>query len=132
MYLVLPLLTLIVLVGALVDIITAEEWRIKHLPKVFWIIIVILMPLVGSILWFAVGRDYARPVTPTASTDARRQADAPAAPLEAVTPGSFGVRNTEAELAALDREIASYEKAERIRQLEAELRARREQKGLEG
>lgn len=133
MYLVLPLLLLILLVGALADIIMAEEWRVKHLPKVFWIIIVILMPLVGSILWFAIGREYARPVNLGGFGDPRRrEVDAPATSLEPLTPGSFGVRNTEAELAALDREIEAYEKAERIRQLEEQLRERRREKGIEG
>lgn len=129
MYLVLPLLMLILLVGALADIIIAEEWKVKHLPKVFWIIIVILMPFVGSILWFAVGRDYAKPVNLGGLGDPRRrETDAGADVAIPVTPGSYGPRNTEAELAALDREIAASEKAERIRQLEAELRAKRERK----
>lgn len=121
MYVLLYVLLLALLVGALVDIITSEQWRIRHLPKMLWIIIVILMPLIGSILWFAIGRNYARPVDRGSFGDPRRR-EGPAS-----VPENYASRDTESELAALEREIAAYEKAERIRQLEAELRARRNQ-----
>ena len=49
------------------DIITRGEHQAKHLPKVFWIITVIVLPLVGAILWCLVGRDYG----PQAEADTR-------------------------------------------------------------
>lgn len=120
MYLVFSVLVLVVLIAALADIITSDQSRIRHLPKMLWIIIVILMPLVGSILWFTVGHDYSQAVDRGGFGDPRRR--------EQAAPAS---RDTERELAALEREIAANERAERIRQLEAELRARHRGKGAE-
>ncbi|BAH56077.1 PLDc N-terminal domain-containing protein [Rhodococcus opacus] len=54
----LGLIVLIVWVGCLVDVICAEEYRVRHLPKTVWLIIVILLPLVGSVLWLVVGRPH--------------------------------------------------------------------------
>ncbi|MGB3885370.1 MAG: PLD nuclease N-terminal domain-containing protein [Gordonia sp. (in: high G+C Gram-positive bacteria)] len=54
-----PLVSLLVLamwVIALIDVIVAEEYRVRHLPKVAWVLIVIFLPLVGSVIWFLVGR----------------------------------------------------------------------------
>lgn len=43
-------------VVALIDVILAEEYRVRQLPKLAWVFIVILLPLVGSVIWFIVGR----------------------------------------------------------------------------
>ncbi|MFW0789046.1 PLD nuclease N-terminal domain-containing protein [Gordonia sp. CPCC 205333] len=59
------LLILLVLVIALIDIIGTDESRIRGLPKVGWVIVVIILPLVGSLVWLAVGR-------PTAGDTGRR------------------------------------------------------------
>jgi hypothetical protein len=114
MYLVLPGLGLLLMVFALVDIIRADRWSIRHLDKSLWIIIVILLPLIGSVLWFAIGRDYDRSIDLGSFGDPRRRDVLP--PVESTT---------ERELAALDREIERQEQDDRIRRLEAELRARR-------
>lgn len=52
----LGILVLLVWIVALIDLITADEHRIRHLPKLVWLLIVLLLPLVGSIIWFAAGR----------------------------------------------------------------------------
>lgn len=120
MYLVFSALLLLLTIGALADIITRDEDRVRHLPKFAWIVIVILIPLVGSILWFLVGHEYSAPVDRGSFGDPRRwEKPAPV------------VRDTEAELAALEREIAESEQQERIRRLEAELEKRRRAKGAE-
>jgi hypothetical protein len=110
---VVPLLILVFFVVALVDIILRDSSQVKHLPKVAWIFIVILLPLIGGILWFAVGREYSGTVYPRPRrTTAPRGYQAPVSrPL-----------STEEQLAALEREIED----DRIRQLEAELRNRRD------
>jgi hypothetical protein len=118
MYLVLPALLLLLMIGALADIITRDPARVQHLPKLAWIIIVILLPLVGSILWFLVGHEYSAPVDKGTFGDPRR--------WERPEPV---VRDTAAELAALEREIEASEKADRIRRLEAELEKKRREKG---
>ncbi|MCQ4121560.1 PLDc N-terminal domain-containing protein [Rhodococcus tibetensis] len=67
----LGLIVLIVWVGCLIDVICAEEYRVRHLPKTLWLIIVILLPLIGSVLWLLVGRphggSWAGPRQPAAS-----------------------------------------------------------------
>ncbi|MFE4950470.1 PLD nuclease N-terminal domain-containing protein [Leifsonia sp. NPDC056665] len=110
---VVPLLILVFFVVALIDIILRDSSQVKHLPKVAWIFIVILLPLIGGVLWFAVGREYsgAGYRRPRGTYVARDQAAPAARPL-----------STEEQLAALEREIED----DRIRQLEAELRSRRD------
>ena len=99
------LLIIALMIGALIDIITRDSALVKHLPKMVWIIIVILLPLVGSILWFAIGREYGeagiqiprmrRAERPTTRTDVR-----PAPPVD--------TRTTEQQIADLDREIEEW------------------------
>ncbi len=43
-------------VYCLVDAIGSPADRIRNLPKAAWVIIILLFPFVGSILWLAVGR----------------------------------------------------------------------------
>jgi hypothetical protein len=114
MYLVFPGLGLLLMVFALVDIIRADQWTIRYLDKTIWIILVILLPLVGSVLWFSIGRGYGQAVDLGSFGDPRRGGVLP-------QPESA----TERELAALEREIAQQEQDDRIRQLEIKLRDRR-------
>ncbi|WP_285115898.1 PLD nuclease N-terminal domain-containing protein [Leifsonia sp. fls2-241-R2A-40a] len=118
-----PLLALTLFVFALVDIILRPSDQVKHLPKPAWVFIVILLPLIGSILWFALGREH------TASAPRRRVLRMPAPPTQARTaaePLHADPSGTEAQLAALEREIEEAERDERIRRLEAEVRRRSE------
>jgi hypothetical protein len=141
MYVVLSALLFALVVGALIDIILSEQSRIKHLPKFLWIVIVILTPLIGSILWFAIGRVYESRSAGHGGFGAPRPrarsapSDGGLLPHNSLPGGSAlgypgrddsGLSKTERELAALEREIAASEKEARIRQLEEELRARRE------
>jgi hypothetical protein len=52
----LGLIYLIVMVAALVDIITTDDHRVRGLPKWGWVILVILLPLIGALLWLGIGR----------------------------------------------------------------------------
>jgi hypothetical protein len=124
MYVILPVLTIALMVFVLADIISGGPEKFKNLDKVWWVIIVIILPLVGSILWFLVGREYNGRDEFISFGDSRR-ADA-----VGFTTTSPTLSSTEAELAALDREIAAYEKDQRIRRLEAEIEAKRA-KGLD-
>ncbi|WP_226531619.1 PLDc N-terminal domain-containing protein [Microbacterium paraoxydans] len=99
------LLIIALMIGALIDIITRDNSLVKHLPKMVWIIIVILLPLIGSALWFAIGREYGdagvqiprmrRAQRPSPQTDVR-----PAPPVDR--------RTTEEQIADLDREIEEW------------------------
>ncbi len=55
---VLPILFLIQIalwVAALISCLSTEEGNIRALPRIVWVIIILLFPLVGSIAWFVVG-----------------------------------------------------------------------------
>lgn len=121
--LVLPVATLLLLIGTLVDIITRDNWQVKHLPKFAWILLVILLPIIGSILWFLIGREYGRPLGTIVSEAVRSAADSP----KPAPGGRSAPRSTEEELAEVEREIAFHEKQAQIKRLEAELEERRKQ-----
>jgi hypothetical protein len=121
----LPLISFALFVFALVDIILRRQDQVKHLPKVAWVFIVILLPLIGSVLWFAVGREYepsGRRRTLRMPTVARPSA-APS-PVEYASRRDTDPLSTEEQLAALEREIEQAERDRRIRELEKELRRR--------
>lgn len=132
MYMLISAVFFLLLLGALIDIITRQDGQVQHLPKLVWIMIVILLPVIGSILWFAVGREYAAPIDRGTFGDPRRSQARPSRPGEP-RPGEpsrgkyTGVpsRSTEDELADLEREIEFHAEAARIRSLEAEIEARR-------
>lgn len=117
MHIVISLAVFALLIGALIDIITRGDHQVKHLPKIAWVLLVVLLPLLGSVLWFTLGREYSeRPLQVQT-----RHSGAPAA---APTPSL----STEQQLAQLEREIAAYEELERIRHLEAEIERRRRER----
>ncbi|MGC0364438.1 hypothetical protein ABH922_002422 [Rhodococcus sp. 27YEA15] len=62
------LITMVLWIFCIVDAITRDDAYIQHLPKVLWIMIIIILPTVGSILWLVIGRgaNLSRPpVAPT-------------------------------------------------------------------
>lgn len=119
MGLIFSIVVLVVVVAALVDIIVNPEP--KHLPKLVWVLLVVLLPLIGSVVWFLVGHDWGSRPEAISFGDPRRQEQAVA--RHDVPPR--GELSTEAQLAALDAEIEAAEKQERIRRLEAQLEAKR-------
>src|SRR5579864_8051595 len=38
------------------DVVTTDDVIVRHLPKLVWLMIVILLPDVGSLLWLGLGR----------------------------------------------------------------------------
>lgn len=111
------LISLVVLAGmifALVDIITRDQSLVKHMPKTVWIFVVILMPFLGTVLWFAIGREYPRREVTRPPQFAPWATEPPAPPVR-----PRDARSTEQQLADLEREIEE----ERLR---AELARRRE------
>lgn len=94
------LLVLVGMVFAVVDIILRDESQVRHLPKMVWLFLVILLPLLGTILWFAIGREYPErqaPRPPQFAPWASEPAPPAAAPRD--------TRTTEQQLADLEREI---------------------------
>ncbi|MFF1877108.1 PLDc N-terminal domain-containing protein [Leifsonia sp. NPDC058230] len=119
----LPLLTFVLFVAALIDIILRQEGQVKHLPKLVWILIVILLPLIGSILWFAIGREYGTSGGRSVLSMPRVATTMPVQEFTA-TPRD-GELSTEEQLAQIDREIEYYERQAHLERLEAEVERKR-------
>lgn len=52
-----PVIVLAAMIFALVDLLGIEESRVRALPKPLWIVVIVVLPLIGSVLWFVLGRD---------------------------------------------------------------------------
>lgn len=50
------LVTFALWVFSLVDVIGTEESRMRHLPKLWWLLLVLFFPFVGSVAWLVAGR----------------------------------------------------------------------------
>ncbi|WP_067815399.1 PLD nuclease N-terminal domain-containing protein [Nocardia inohanensis] len=50
------LITLALWIFCLIDIITCPETGVRHLPKGAWLLIVLLVPTIGALLWLILGR----------------------------------------------------------------------------
>lgn len=107
---------LALLIFALVDAIITDESQVKHLPKIGWIILIVILPLAGSIAWLVAGKDRTA-VDHVSFGDPRRQE-------LAVEP----MRTEAEELADIEREIERAERDARIRRLEAEIAERKREK----
>lgn len=105
--------SLALMVFALIDVITSDSWRFRYLEKVSWVFIVILLPLIGSILWFILGKQPAESSDQGTFCDPRRRE-----PI-------LSYSSPEDDAAAVEREIEFHEREARIQRLEAELRAKR-------
>lgn len=117
------LLVIALMVGALVDIIRRDDAQVRFLPKMAWIIIVILLPLIGSLLWFAIGREYSEAGLSIPRLGRMRPAARPAMQRPEPRPGPpVDTRSTEQQIADLDREIEEW----RLRQ---EIERRRSESG---
>lgn len=101
------ILVIALMIGALIDIITRDDSQVKYLPKMVWLIVVILLPLIGGLLWFGLGRDYGDGGIPIPRM---RRAARPASPTPTTVlpmPPS-DTRSTEQQIADLDREIEEW------------------------
>ena len=75
-------------IWALLDVISTDGSTCRTLPKPMWIILIVILPLVGGILWLLVGRpekahwrpgstDYAAPRQPVGLEDSPRYSPLP-------------------------------------------------------
>ncbi|MDQ1123810.1 PLD nuclease N-terminal domain-containing protein [Microbacterium trichothecenolyticum] len=115
---ILALLTLTVMVIALIDAITRRDDQVKHMPKFVWVFFIVLLPLIGSILWFALGREYEPRSTPMSFGDPRGWQKTPA-PSNAPAP-RHDARTTEQQIADLEREMHLADLEEQVRRRRAE------------
>ncbi|WP_435741400.1 PLDc N-terminal domain-containing protein [Nocardioides sp. SYSU DS0663] len=102
----------------LVDSIGTREDRVRNLPKVAWVVLVLLFPLVGSIAWLVAGRPQGGPAL------TRPQGAAPGFP-EYERPGRMAASDPEADEAFL-RQVRERAEEQR-RRYDAERRRRSEE-----
>ena len=60
----LGILFLALWVYCIIDVISTDEVLVQHLPKMVWLIIVIILPDIGSIIWLVLGRPYGQGLRP--------------------------------------------------------------------
>lgn len=52
----LGLLILALWVYCIVDVVVTDDSRVRNLPKLVWLLLVIFLPTIGSLLWLFLGR----------------------------------------------------------------------------
>lgn len=118
------------MLAALFDVISRDDSQIKGLPKLIWLLLIVFIPLAGSILWFAAGREpkdpgYRPRAHPSQRLGSRQTHLDPAVEPRPAPADAIDSRSTEEQLAALEREIAEQKELDHIRQLETEIEKRR-------
>ena len=53
---VLALVEIVLLVYCVLNIVTTPEAEVRNLPKLLWLLLVVVLPLVGGIAWLIAGR----------------------------------------------------------------------------
>ncbi|GAA0802473.1 PLD nuclease N-terminal domain-containing protein [Spirilliplanes yamanashiensis] len=123
-------LDLLLLVVALIDCVSADEGEVRHLPKIVWVLLILLFSPVGAIVWFVAGRPRrsgaARPGTwrPGAGFPEAQRPRRPVAPDDdpAFLAG-LGDRGGDRDSGREDRELLSRWEAD-LKRREEELRRR--------
>lgn len=107
------ILTIALTIGAVIDIVRREDSQVRFLPRLVWLIIVILLPLLGALLWFGLGREYgdAGIALPRLRRSPRT---APSTGTTAPPAPPRDTRTTEQQIADLDREIEEWRLREEI------------------
>ena len=54
---ILPFVVVALDVFAVVDVILTEARRVRALNKIAWVVIIIVLPVIGAILWFWLGKE---------------------------------------------------------------------------
>jgi hypothetical protein len=56
MHVIVPLLIFGFLLYCVLDVVLTSEEEIRNLPKLVWLVLVLLVPIIGGIAWFVAGR----------------------------------------------------------------------------
>lgn len=108
-------LLLAILVFTVVDVIRRPDDEIRYLPKIAWLLIVIIFSPIGAVLWWLLGREYAGPLTVTRPRWPRPSRRTTPPPASAPAPASaHDARTTEQQIADLDREIEEWRLREEL------------------
>ena len=57
LFVIVPLVVLALDVFAVVDVIMTDSRRVRAVPKVVWVLLIIVLPILGVILWFVIGKE---------------------------------------------------------------------------
>ena len=112
---------LILWIYCIYDVVTTDDAIIRHLPKVVWLILVIVLADIGSLLWLALGRPqiWTRQVHDPRRYGTSRLRSFPAGPV--VPPVDDG------SLDHLSPIVRHREEQTRLRMWEAQLKRREEE-----
>lgn len=78
----LGLLALAVWIFCIVDVITTPDHQVRNLPKLVWLLIVLLFADIGSIVWLVAGRPWAGAArSPSASHPSQQPPRTPSRPI---------------------------------------------------
>ena len=111
----LALADLALIVVALIDCLSVEEFQIRALPRVVWVFLILLFSPVGPIAWFVAGRPE------------RATAAAPADPVTYTAPGRQVAPDDDPEFLGRIAARKRQEDEEMLRLWEADLRKREEE-----
>ncbi|MFI8565569.1 PLD nuclease N-terminal domain-containing protein [Rhodococcus sp. NPDC078407] len=116
------LLVMLLWVFCLIDVITADDGGIRYLPKIVWLLLVVFLPLAGSLAWLLAGRPIGGGIWGGAGDGSGyRTAGNSAYPEYEARPGRQAAQNSAADDEFLRR---CRERAEEQRQPERERRKR--------
>ncbi len=110
---VLALVEIVLLVYCVLNIVTTPEGQVRNLPKLLWLVLVVVLPLVGGIAWLVAGR----PQGPARSMPYKGNAGVPPAYDRPGRATAFRPEDDEAFLRGL-RERAEQQRREAERQRE--------------
>jgi hypothetical protein len=105
-------------IWAIIDVIASDDSLIRNLPRLLWLLLVIVLPLIGAVCWLLLGRPQGAGFWPGGGGGARQEPGArgaaPYRPRRDVSPTYLGeyelTDRRSAELdARLDRELARRE-----------------------
>ncbi|HKD99179.1 MAG TPA: PLDc N-terminal domain-containing protein [Micromonosporaceae bacterium] len=60
-YALLVLANIILIIAGLFDCITSDDRQVRSMPKLLWVLVILLLQGVGAILWFVIGRPIVDP-----------------------------------------------------------------------
>jgi hypothetical protein len=118
------IITFCLWVYSLVDVIQSDEGGIRHLPKLWWLLIVLLFPFAGSVAWLVAGRP-----TTTGGPRSAHERSQPTYP-EYDRPGRAAALDPEKDEEFLRQVRARAE--EQRRRHEADRRKREQEEGGDG
>lgn len=57
LFVIVPFVIVALDVFAIIDVILTDQRRVRALPKIVWGLLIVLLPVIGVLLWFLIGKD---------------------------------------------------------------------------